>query len=278
MQNGLTLDHAVINVRSGITAAAEAYRRLGFHLTERGYHTLGTCNHLAILENNYIELLGYEPQATLRTDFVTGQIGLVALAFACDDATTLHSALAAQGLQVDPPQAFSRPVRISNGETDARFEVVRFREDASRLGRLFFCRHMTPELVWRREWQDHANGARNVIRIVASSDDPTQALGVLSRLAGPNKIHPMHGGIAVDMGRTRLECLVVDALRTQFGDAVAASGTDRLVAIVIETRSLGAAREALRKGGVEVTGDGRRLIVSPDQACGAVVEFVESAP
>ena len=124
MQNGLTLDHAVINVRSGITAAAEAYRRLGFHLTERGYHTLGTCNHLAILENNYIELLGYEPQATLRTDFVTGQIGLVALAFACDDATTLHSALAAQGLQVDPPQAFSRPVRISDGETDARFEIV----------------------------------------------------------------------------------------------------------------------------------------------------------
>ena len=88
----------------------------------------------------------------------------------------------------------------------------------------------------------------------------------------------MHGGIAVDMGRTRLECLVVDALRTQFGDAIAASGTDRLVAIVIETRSLRAAREALRKGGVEVTGDGRRLIVNPDQACGAVVEFVESAP
>ena len=278
MQNGLTLDHAVINVRSVITAAAEAYRRLGFHLTERGHHTLGTCNHLAILEHNYIELLGYEPQATLRTDFVAGQIGLVALAFACDDTALLHSALAAQGFPVDPPQAFSRPVRTSDEETDARFEIVRLREDASRLGRLFFCRHMTPELVWRREWQDHANGALNVARIVASSDDPTQALGVLSRLAGPNQIHPMDGGIAVNMGQTRLECLAVNALRTQFGDAVAACGTDRLIAIVIETRSLRAAREVLRKGGVEASGDGRRLIVSPDQACGAVVEFVESAP
>ncbi len=278
MQNGLTLDHAVINVRSAITAAVEAYRRLGFHPTERGYHTLGTCNHLVILENNYIELLGYEPQAMLQTDFVTGQVGLAALAFACDDATALHSALVAQGLQVDLPQAFSRPVRISDEETDARFEIVRLREDASRLGRLFFCRHLTPELVWRREWQDHANGARNIVRVVASSHDPTQALGVLSRLAGPNKVHPILGGIAVDMGRTRLECLAVDALRTQFGDAVANCGTDRLVAIVIETKSLRAAHEALRNGGVEASGGGRRLIVSPDQACGAVVEFVESAP
>jgi hypothetical protein len=276
VQHGLTLDHAVINVRSSIVLAAEAYSRLGFHLTERGYHTLGTCNHLAVFQNTYIELLGYEQQATLRTDLVAGPLGLSALAFACEDTTALHRALVAQSFPVDPPQAFSRPVRTSDGEGDARFEIVRLRAGASRLGQFFFCRHLTPELVWRREWQGHANGALNIVRIVASSDDPDQALGVLSPLAGTKNIHPMDGGLAVNVGRTRLECLTVDALRRQFGDAVPACGTDRLVAIVIETRSLASAREALRNGDLDVSGDGRRLIVSPNQACGAVVEFVAS--
>ena len=43
-----TLDHVVVNVHDRIDAAAETYRRLGFTLTPRGYHTLGSMNHLAM--------------------------------------------------------------------------------------------------------------------------------------------------------------------------------------------------------------------------------------
>jgi len=39
-----TLDHVVINARDDMDRAAEVYQRLGFTLTERGYHSLGSMN------------------------------------------------------------------------------------------------------------------------------------------------------------------------------------------------------------------------------------------
>lgn len=54
------LDHVVINVADQLDAASALYRRLGFQLTERGHHSLGSSNHLAIFGENYLELLGYE--------------------------------------------------------------------------------------------------------------------------------------------------------------------------------------------------------------------------
>ena len=60
------LDHVVINVRDGLDAAAALYARLGFTLTPRGHHTLGSSNNLAILGTDYLELLGVQPAAPAR--------------------------------------------------------------------------------------------------------------------------------------------------------------------------------------------------------------------
>jgi len=54
------IDHVVINVMAKLNEAADQFQRLGFHLTERGHHTLGTSNNLAIFGTDYLELLGYE--------------------------------------------------------------------------------------------------------------------------------------------------------------------------------------------------------------------------
>ena len=52
-----TLDHVVINARDDMDRAADIYRRLGFTLTERGYHSLGSMNHLAMFGTDYLELI-----------------------------------------------------------------------------------------------------------------------------------------------------------------------------------------------------------------------------
>ena len=54
-----TLDHVVVNVRDQIDAGLQTYQRLGFTMTPRGHHTLGSMNHLAIFGNEYLEL--YQP-------------------------------------------------------------------------------------------------------------------------------------------------------------------------------------------------------------------------
>ena len=46
------LDHAVINVADRLDDASALYRRLGFQLTPRGHHSLGSSNHLAVFGDN----------------------------------------------------------------------------------------------------------------------------------------------------------------------------------------------------------------------------------
>ena len=56
-----TLDHVVVNVRDRIDDGLDTYRRLGFTMTPRGYHTLGSMNHLAIFGTEYLELIAAPP-------------------------------------------------------------------------------------------------------------------------------------------------------------------------------------------------------------------------
>jgi hypothetical protein len=56
-----TIDHVVVNVRDRLDQGAQAYRRLGFTLTPRGYHSLGSMNHLAIFGTDYLELIAARP-------------------------------------------------------------------------------------------------------------------------------------------------------------------------------------------------------------------------
>ncbi len=48
------VDHVVINVVGGLDDAAAIYTGLGFQLTPRGHHSLGTSNHLAIFHESYL--------------------------------------------------------------------------------------------------------------------------------------------------------------------------------------------------------------------------------
>jgi Glyoxalase-like domain len=44
-----------VTLESRWTWGSAAYRNLGFHLTEHGHHTLGSANHLALFETNYLD-------------------------------------------------------------------------------------------------------------------------------------------------------------------------------------------------------------------------------
>src|SRR5438445_12449473 len=57
------LDHVVIHTRNRIDRAVRTYLSLGFQLTDRGRHTLGSVIDLAILETDYMEFLGFDDTA-----------------------------------------------------------------------------------------------------------------------------------------------------------------------------------------------------------------------
>lgn len=165
------LDHVVINTLTSMDAAADLFAALGFTLTPRGHHSLGSINHLMMTKGAYLELVGVPASGLQRQEVLDSPLGLNGLVFRTADADATFDALTARGLTVLPPVAFSRPVEIAGRAEEARFRTVRFPPDAFPGGRVYFCQHLTPELVWREEWLSHPNGFIGIDRFVVESPE-----------------------------------------------------------------------------------------------------------
>jgi hypothetical protein len=163
----LALDHLVINTLFDMDRAAALMSRLGFTLTSRGYHSLGSINHLMMFEHDYVELLGL-PSGTgnVRKDLLESPRGLNGLVFKISDADATQRILRDSGLAMLEPQSFSRPVTIDGVEHLARFRTVRTAPELFEAGRVYYCQHDTPELVWHRPWMSHGNGVRGLRELV----------------------------------------------------------------------------------------------------------------
>ena len=175
-----TLDHVVINARDDMDRAADVYRRLGFTLTERGYHSLGSMNHLAMFGTDYLELIAIPNGATSgRLDLLDYAFGLNGLVFGTEDSAATYTALHGAGVPIDPPVEFTRPVKVDGQMRDARFRTVRMKAGIVPYGRVYYCHHFTRDLVWRDEWRQHGNGAVAVARasiVDSKSRERCQAL------------------------------------------------------------------------------------------------------
>ena len=55
MIDNLNLDHIAINVKENMDEAYKLFSELGFRLTPRGYHSLGSINHSMVFTNDYLE-------------------------------------------------------------------------------------------------------------------------------------------------------------------------------------------------------------------------------
>ena len=195
------LDHAVINVMGMLDEAAEQYTRLGFQLTERGHHTLGSSNNLAIFGTT-ISSSSATCRDARRCAPICGRIpGLTGLVFKSVDAGLVYSTLQNHGVPVQEPMSFARPVALPGCAQDARFKVIRVAGDAVQNGRTFFCHHDTPELVYRPEWRMHPNGVTDIVEFVIASRDPASTAAVYNRMFGPNLVRPIK--VACFSGRRR---------------------------------------------------------------------------
>jgi hypothetical protein len=243
-------DHLVINARERLDAAEACYRQLGFQLTPRGYHTLGSINHCAVFGADYLELVGIGTHVPKpRIELLHFPDGLNGIVFATDDAAGLYAMLAAAGAPVHPPADFSRPVQLADGMHEARFRTVQVKAEAAPYGRVYFCQHFTPELVWRDEWRSHPNGATGFARAVILAVDPDKTATLYRQLFDAEVVKPTRGGFSLAVGNASL-----DILTHAWGES--AQGEDRLVGLSLHTR-------------------GPKRLVPASDAFGAIVEFVD---
>jgi len=274
------IDHVVIYVGQQLDGAAEQYRRLGFTLTQRGHHSLGSSNHLAVFGSDYLELLGVEPQNGARFQYAypTGLSGLV---FKTTDSAALWADLSARGVPLEgtEPRAFFRPVELPDGQVqDAHFRTVRVSPEEIPNGRVFFCHHLTPQLVWRPEWQDHANGAAAIVEYAYVTPDPQRSAQILERVFPGAGVRHEADASFFETDAAEVIYLKREALAARYGipaDSLPPE-SERAVALTLRIRSLEQTRRVLQQNGVEgVVEAGRRLVVPPASAAGVVLAFEE---
>lgn len=271
------LDHVVIGLRTQLDAGAERFRRLGFTLTPRGVHTLGSVNHLAVFGTEYLELLAVPEGETRRPEILAAPLGLNGLVFATEDAGAVHAALAAAGVPTGPAEQFSRPVELAPGLTrEAVFRTVRLPADAVAAGRLYFCQHLTRDLVWRDGWRRHGNGTIGIARVVIAAEEPEALCTLFARMFGPEAVRQGPTGGSLVLGLARCEVVTPEALRREFGAAApAADGrTEFMAALGLRTSDLDRAQAALEAGGIAHRREPDRLLVPAAEACGVTLEFV----
>jgi hypothetical protein len=270
------LDHVVIDVRDRIDDAMRCFSALGFQLTPRGHHTLGSANHLAMFATDYLELLGFGEDGATRTEIARFPAGLNGLVFKTTDADRVHRHAAEAGLPVLPVQSFSRPVTLDGATRDARFRTTRLDADKIAMGRVYFCEHLTPDLVWRAEWQAHPNGARAIARVVVATADPQRTAVLFRDLFGGHAVTERDGRQVMTAGTAAVELALPKALADEFGEAAAepAGRAEYMAALGIKVRSLPEAAQQLRQvSGVRA--EPRRLVVPAAVGFNTTIVFSE---
>jgi hypothetical protein len=273
-----TLDHVVINARDEMDHAADVYRRLGFSLTERGYHSLGSMNHLAMFGTDYLELIAVPKGATSgRLDLLTFPSGLNGLVFGSEDSAITYESLSKAGVPIEPPVEFTRPVKYTGGQGDARFRTVRMKAGVVPYGRVYYCHHFTRDLVWRDEWRHHANGTVAVERAIIVEPDPAKGAKLYADMFGPEAVRDIKGGKTVVIGNSRFDIVTEAELKAQFGEAAPnPEGRKAYMAgLTLRTTSLAKAAQALQAGKIPFVKKDGRIVVPAKEAVNAVLEFIE---
>lgn len=271
------LDHAVINVADQLDSASARFRRLGFQLTERGHHSLGSSNHLAIFGENYLELLGYEPgKGNQRADLWQSPLGLSGLVWKSSDAESDFQHLQRQDLDGDPPASFHRPVTLPDGSvSEARFRTVRLRPSLIPNGRSFFCQHLTPEAVWQPAWQRHPNGVRKISEFVIVAQDPALSAQVYSRLFGAAKVLACpEGAFVLRAGAATVRFASAEYAQQRFGPLPEDyDGSARMVALGFETGDLAQVRNALQAGDIAYQEHAEAIVVESGEGFNLALRF-----
>ncbi|MDQ2764132.1 MAG: VOC family protein [Pseudomonadota bacterium] len=283
-----TLDHVVVNVRDRMDEAEALYGRLGFTLTPRGRHTLGSINHLAMFGTDYLELIAVQPGDDRRPEIMSAPIGLEGLVFGSEDAGATFAALQHNEVPSDPPQQFSRPVAVgsrnlddagveSRGQMrDATFRTTHVSRASTPAGRFYFCQHLTRDLVWRDEWRHHVNGAVGIARAVIAAEEPMILGDLFARMFGAPTVRPTDDGCALILGLSRFDVVTPTALWEMFGGAAPDSRgrRDYMAALTIRTQSLDAVETALEAGGIRGWDRiGTSVLVPASEAFGVTIEF-----
>jgi hypothetical protein len=203
----LVLDH-VAHFVPELGAARELLSALGFTPTPISNHEVrgapaGTSNCCLMFERGYVEILSPTldtPNAQRVRSHMARYPGVHLVCFGTPDAAGEHQRLSTHGFEPEPLVRLARTVE--DGRT-VRFNVVYVPAGKMPEGRVQYCEHLAPEVIWEEPFTSHPNGALGLGDAYIVSEDPPASAARWALFSGLLP-HPDDGLVRLDTARGRV--------------------------------------------------------------------------
>jgi len=217
MLDNLNLDHIAINVKDNMDEAYQLFSELGFTLTPRGYHSLGSINHSMVFKNDYLELIGTpRGKPITRPELKKAEIGINGLVFKSKDTKKTYKHLLNTQLSNIPPRNFSRPVEINGIQNEAKFETVSIKDNVFKAGRIYFCDHLTPNLVWIPQYISHQNNVLGITELTVIDSNPLSIIENFKKIKDKIQINAYENFITVMTDDIKIDLYDIKSFKERF--------------------------------------------------------------
>lgn len=279
------LDH-VMAIHPDFEPVASRYEALGFQLTEISHHPMGTGNRLMIFASNFMEILAVtRPELIARDttdvvgDYLSARTGITGIAVRSESQQQDLTAFAASDVPGVGGFSFQRPVSLPDGRDGmADVDVVVSRNAATPLVFYFTSHQKRPEAIWQPSWQQHPNGAQDIVEVVcvetagldALADYQAKVLGISAlRETSAGKVGDVALGYALSvLTPAQLEQRYAWARLTAEPHAAYVAG------LVIRCGALDVVREAVRRHDIPATCRQHEVFISPRWTDGSFLHLV----
>ena len=276
------IDHLGV-VGRDIAAMTAAYARLGFRPTEPvplmgekdGVAVpLGQDSAHLIFADSYVELSGVTSQNPGHhlAPWLARREGLHILALGSANAEQSRAALIAAGMEGPEVQNASRHVEYGAHHGEAQFHWFKVPEDLGTEGFVCVVQQITPDLVFQPPENGHPNGAMGVIGVSLLSENTGAALSRYADLPGVE----ISTSNQLRFGHQFMDIFDSAALVQRYPNAGSMT-PPTLAGFTVGVENLETTRSWLESSSVTMHAkrDGE-LWVGPDDACGALVIFVQA--
>jgi catechol 2,3-dioxygenase-like lactoylglutathione lyase family enzyme len=265
--NGIEgIDHPVIASRD-LDATREQFERLGFTVPPRGSHIeWGTGNLCIMFPDDYIEVRGIidSERFTMHLDTHLEEHGegLMGVAFGTADVKASYAEAQGHGINTGALRQLRRNFEHPEGWTQPSFELFSpDPDDIEGLMHVVVIQHLTPELIRRPDFLEHANGCLGIVEMSGTITDIESCAAKMRRLLGDEAV------VASD----------TDVLLTvPSGQSVRLKKADvaGLTAMTLRVTDVAATAELFESRGVSFDRDRDGAIVaSPEDASGTTLIF-----
>lgn len=275
------VDHCIVGVND-LEAARNVYENLGFTITPRGRHIeWATANYCIMFRDDYIELLGILDPAgfTAGLDAILAEQreGILKLAFRSDGAGRTHVFFREKGLAPEPVRHLARELELPEGTVLPEFSLLHPKSAAMPGLSAFVCQHLTPEIVWQKQWLRHRNTATGVRSYAILADEPSMLVEGWARIFGPEAVRWNGAWLSVETGTARLDFLAPAALPDAFDNLeFAAARPGRILGMTVTVADLVETAVCLAEAGAACMRTDRGMTVFPESACGVAISFVQA--